>query len=923
MVSILLLAIFMIGAASAADVNVTDTASDVLAVESVDEDVIAGSPGTFAELQSLVDNTASGKTLYLEKDYSTDKSGSTVKISNSITIDGKGHTVNANEKSNIFLVDNKNVVLKNINFINSYEMDSAVHSNYKDCKVINCSFKNCVGYEGGAIHMADAYDCTFENCGSDMGGAIWQGNAYGCSFVKCYSPVDSGGAIFEGNAYDCSFVDCYALAGGAICYGNAYGCSFVGCSANEDGSVDWCDGGAIYKGNAYNSSFVDCLAYRGGAICYGDAHNCSFVDSTSMMYGGAIFKGNAFDSYFKNCAGSDNGGAIYQGNATNCCFENCYAMSGGAICSGNAFNCSFIKCHDGYEFGGAISGGDAHNCSFVGCSGLLGGAIGGGDAYNCLFINCSASQGGAIEEGSAFDCLFINCSASEGGAINYGNASNCLFINCSAEEHGAVIYDGTASDSFCVNCHDGYDDELSYPTAWSEDNYNEGNYALKSDSPFIYGYVAANSIDSGHVIVVAKMASGATGNVKFTIDGVTKKVKIANGKAQTFYDLAGGIYPVDIKYDGNNIYPADSISTSIEIEQQNAISSVSADDVEYGQDAIIKIKVNKDAEGNLDVTVNNITQNVIITGSTLNVSFTGLKIGSYDVAVSYPGSDKFPAQNMTSSFSVVKGTPIASVNVSDPVGFGDDAIITVEMNGVNGNVWFTVSDENKTKILTNKSHIENGVATISIPGLGLGKYYLHLYYAGTTRYNAQTIKKTFEVVKKTPIASVDVYNCVPGEDALISVKVNGANGNIWFTISDENRTKILTDKIHIENGWANTTISGLGLGKYYLHTYYAGTNHYRAQTIKANFEVAKISPALSVAKTTVDGKTVLTASIAEDARGNIKFEVNGNVYKVLIVKGTATLTLPDMEPGTYTLKTSYAGNYKYLPETKTRSITIR
>ena len=870
-VCIFLLAIVTIGAASAADENVTDTADDVLSIddgnddlfaESLDDEVIAESTGTFSDLKTLVDNTASGNTLYLEKDYSTDKSGSTVKISNSITIDGKGHTLNANKKSSIFLVDNNNVVLKNIKFINSYGNSGAIFSNYKNCSIINCSFDNCNAY-------------------GDGGGAIYQGNAYNCSFVKCSSSADgaAGGAISYGNAYDCSFESCYC--------------------------IDECNGGAIGYGNAYN---------------------CSFVKCTSWLYGGAISYGNAYNSSFVDCSADEFGGSIYQGNAYGCSFVNCHAMSGGAISRGNAYGCSFIKCHDEHERGGAIYYGNAYNCSFIDCTADEAGAIYKGDAYDCSFVGCSAIQGGAIDYGSAVDCLFINCSAQDGGATAYCSAYDCLFINCSAKEHGAVVYWGNASNSFCVNCHDAYD-ELSCPNAWSEDNYNEGNYALKSDSPFIYGYVAANSIDSSKVIVVAKMVSDATGNVKFTINGVTKKVKVANGKAQTyFYDLVAGTYPVNIQYDGNNVYPADSISTSIEIKQQNAIISVSAADVGYGKDAVIKVNLNKNVQGNLDVVLNGITKNVKITGETVNVRFSGLAMGNYNVTVSYPGSDKFPAQNMTSSINVVKGTPIASGEVNpNPVGFGDDAIIKVNMLNsiINGNVWFTISDENKTKILTDKIHIEYGIATQAIPGLGLGKYYLHLYYAGNSHYNAQTVKGSFEVVKKTPIASVNVSNWAIDSDPTIKVKVNNVNGNIWFTVSDENKTQILTDKIHIEDGWAIVSVPNLKVGKYYLHIYYAGNVHYSAQTIKSSFEVTKISPELSVAKTTVDGKTVLTASVPEDARGNVKFEVNGTVYKAPIVKGVANLTLPDLAPGTYRLTSSYAGNYKYLAETKIRSITIK
>ena len=270
--------------------------------------------------------------------------------------------------------------------------------------------------------------------------------------------------------------------------------------------------------------------------------------------------------------------------------------------------------------------------------------------------------------------------------------------------------------------------------------------------------------------------------------------------------------------------------------------------------------------------------------------------------------------------------PIKSVaQPTSSVGYGQNTTITVNMqnNKINGNVWFTISDENKTKLITDKMSIVNGVATTSVSNLAMGKYNLHIYFAGNKNYNAQTIKKTFTVVKGTPIASVEVSNWAVDSDPTIKVKVNNVNGNIWFTVSDANKTKILTDKIHIEDGWAIVSVPGLTVGKYYLHIYYAGNVHYSAQTIKSSFEVTKISPELSVAKTTVDGRTVLNATVPKDARGNIKFEVNGTVYKAQIVNGEAVLTLPDMAPGTYQLTSSYAGNYKYLAETKIRSITIK
>ncbi|AMD17186.1 hypothetical protein TL18_03605 [Methanobrevibacter sp. YE315] len=258
------------------------------------------------------------------------------------------------------------------------------------------------------------------------------------------------------------------------------------------------------------------------------------------------------------------------------------------------------------------------------------------------------------------------------------------------------------------------------------------------------------------------------------------------------------------------------------------------------------------------------------------------------------------------------------------VGHGDDAIINVTMltNTINGNIWFTISDENKTKILTDKIHIENGSAIRTISNLDAGKYYLHLYYAGNSRYHAQTVKGSFEVVMKTPIDSVNVSNWTPNEDVTVKVKMNGVNGNVWYTVSDENNTKIVTDKIHIEDGWAITSLPAIKVGKYRLHVYYAGNAHYAAQSVDMDFEVTKISPEMVVYKTIVDDNVVLTANIAKDARGNVNFAVNGNTYKAQIVKGVATVTLSGLAHGSYTLKTSYGGNYKYLPETQTRTIVV-
>ena len=115
-ISVFILILFTMGAVSAADENITEAVDDVLSADSADEDEISASSGTFAGLQSLVDDAVHGETLYLDKDYSRTDNHK-IRISKAITIDGQGHTINANNKPNFaFYVTNSGAVIKNLTF---------------------------------------------------------------------------------------------------------------------------------------------------------------------------------------------------------------------------------------------------------------------------------------------------------------------------------------------------------------------------------------------------------------------------------------------------------------------------------------------------------------------------------------------------------------------------------------------------------------------------------------------------------------------------------------------------------------------------------------------------------------------------------------------------------------------------------------
>lgn len=124
--------------------------------------------GTFSELQKLIEENNVGSYINLDKDYkfnsTTDAeltSGITIENNQvRITIDGHGHTLDANKQGKMFYIIPSHITLKNIIFINGIDE----HFRY--------------GNDGGSIYWSGTHgsviNCTFiGNTAKDAGGAIY------------------------------------------------------------------------------------------------------------------------------------------------------------------------------------------------------------------------------------------------------------------------------------------------------------------------------------------------------------------------------------------------------------------------------------------------------------------------------------------------------------------------------------------------------------------------------------------------------------------------------------------------------------------------------------------------------------------------------------------------------------------------------
>ena len=463
-------------AVSAVDTNQTD---DLAAEDSdtVTQDILTEESVGAGDFKELNDNvTSATTTLELTKNYTYNpdvdldyKDG--INITNDITVDGKGYTIDGNGQSRIFNIANATVTLKNINFINGNSvLGAAICFENGNLTIIGCNFSNNVGngtssmggaifFEGNDLLIADS---KFMSNEAYEYGAVFADSltaeVRNTEFSKNAAEDYGALAVLGGDVliYKCNFTDNSAryYGGGAILFreinATVSDCIFTNNSAKEAGAIQWIGG----KGRVSNSKFIGNTAKSftatGGAIDIVNTEtfkvlNSTFIDNYATYRGAAICADNCSGSEISDCIFNDNragnGGAIhwYRSNEIHisyCNFTNNAAKDDG---EGGAVEYSFC------------SNDTISNCIFINNTARDGGAIGSQECHisECIFMNNSGQRGGALcflmeYPADISNCKFINNSANEGGAVFVSRWSNLItienasFINNTADSGGAI-----------------------------------------------------------------------------------------------------------------------------------------------------------------------------------------------------------------------------------------------------------------------------------------------------------------------------------------------------------------------------------------------------------------------------------------------------------------------------------------------------
>ncbi|MDO5810151.1 MAG: C1 family peptidase [Methanobrevibacter sp.] len=345
--SIIFLFLLMISIGAACAEDASQAVQDNL--DTSDSEVMADAPdGTYSDLSDKINSNQSS--IELEKNYKfnnqTDTGKEYLNINHkTITIDGKGKAIDANNKAGLFKIENSSeVTIKNLIIRNC--LNSSIWLSASKLTTDNVTFENNYDIGGGAALYAYR-NSTYTSSGDKFldntatsGAAIFASSSkvfLDNSLFRNTNPVQwaliygYSSTIDITNSIFANTTSKYATA-----VYNTYN-TYIKKSKFHNLCADITAGAVAVKGNSLtDTQIIDCefvnvtSSKNGGALfidAYGDADgnvsgsvliNNTLFENCSSEFGGAMLQlgGSAEinDSIFINNNASENGGAIYTSN---------------------------------------------------------------------------------------------------------------------------------------------------------------------------------------------------------------------------------------------------------------------------------------------------------------------------------------------------------------------------------------------------------------------------------------------------------------------------------------------------------------------------------------------------------------------------------------------------------------------------------
>ena len=508
-------------------------------------------------------------------------------------------------------------------------------------------------------------------------------------------------------------------------------------------------------------------------------------------------------------------------------------------------------------------------------------------------------------------------------AVLPGDATGEVVITVNGVDYHVAIENGKATGTIGGLAAGDYTVTVKYA---GDDKYTgvevTENVNVAKAQP-VLGVVIAD-VDYGNGFVIEATLTGVnnaplTGNVIVTVNGKEYTVEVAaDGKGIATGDkLAAGSHGFAAVWAGNDNYNIVTENGDFKVNKVDSSIDVAVDTIDFGEDAVISVKLADDATGEVVITVNGEDYTAAIENGVASATVSDLKAGDYTVAVKYAGDNNYNGATGSAEFSVLKITPDMDVTVDGAV-FGEDlTVVAVLPADATGEVVITVNGKDYSAV------IENGVASATVSGINAGYYTVSVKYAGDNNYNAVDVTKGVNVAKADAALNVIINNVDYGNVFTVNAVLTGVNnapltGDVIVTVNGKDYT------VNVVNGKGNVTGVKLAAGSYDFTAKFAGDNNYNAVSDSGKFNVNKVDSAIDVAVSDikVGEDAVITVKLLSDATGNVTVNVNGKNYNGTVINGMANVKVSGLKADTYDVAVKYSGDNNYNDAVATSSFTV-
>ena len=905
---------FMLIGSISAQENITEISNDDISQENVQFDDVNqehvqsdnisqdNNVKSFDDLKSDIDGLSDGDSLNLKYNYTYTGDGDFSGISitqNNIVIDGRGNTIDANANGNsvrIFDISGNNVTLKNLVFTNASvdTLGGTIRNVGLNLTIINSTFINNGAYSGAAISNTGqgltVVDSTFKNNrASYFGGAI-QNVADTSDFQLLNS----------------TFINNSASLGGAI-MNEATKFSVV--ASNFENNVASSEGGAIInmgKGAIVKkSSFINNTANSGEAI----AANVN-LDASDNWWGSnapnwnKLIKGKfVLDSYAILTLSVNNGIAYvnFYNNETNSVtgiyprdlkltIEN--EVIEGKIVNGG-FKTNYTIPTDTYVVSLNV---DSQELSVIvpRMDVVANNITYGEDLLVMVNLPDDAAGNVAVSVGD------ITCNTTvKDGKIN------CTFSNLDAGYYDVVV-------------------KYSGSTKYSPVNFNK-TVCVGRANPNIR-VIDTNMTFGENKTLEINLANNATGNMIITLNNEKYNLAVKNGLATINIPLLYvGEYPININYSGDKNYLDDELNISFKVNPANPKLVTNISDIKYGEIANISVSLtginNTGLTGEVIITIEDKNFSVFVKDGITTVSENiTLPAGVYNFTAFWLSDSKnYNNAEFKGIFNISRVSDyLMNVSVPDVVKINDDISIIVDLpDDATGNVTITIDGKDNYTV-----PVVNGTANTTISSLPGGEHNITIDYNGDDKYDPKTDFENIVVIDVVYEMNVTVEDIFVGETATITVTLpSDATGNVTISIGGKKYNATIIE------GIATCNILDLAEGSYGILASYKGDDNYPSNYARTTIKVSKVSGySMNVTVCPDDVKTnenaTITVKLPTDTTGNVTIIVDNTTYTVLVINGTAEITLPALPAGEHNVTVNYNGDGKYAPNSANSTINV-